>query len=199
MRLVLALALVAVSCAPTYRAFYDVRVESAERPQEAIERFGEHSLTQMGEGAEATQVFEDSAVRIVWSYVDNHTQYELKNKTEDVITILWEHARFVDTWGEIFYVMPTGVTFKAGSPAPPVEVKGGRRVSGSFFPINKPRPGYLPGTPQLYLNEHDSQEELKKGAAEYVGKAMKLTLPLHVDGLFTEYVFTFRIRGYEIR
>lgn len=196
--------------APERRLVYDIQLTAVERPASARERYGEYKLaTAQNDSGVTEYTFDDDLVFIAWIPLTTQFAFVLRNKTEHSIKIVWDDAAFVDLTGSSGRVMHSGVKYTdANASQPPtVVVRRGmvddvvvpsanvRYQSGSLYTsgwrtdpwIERPRV-----TEVTYMAVLDSLR------AKYVGKSVQILLPLQIQDVLNEYLFTFEVKGIDV-
>ena len=194
------------------KAYYDISLISAERPTEAQKRFGDQIVeTVRDEGGIARDYFEDAAVRIVWWLTADEISFVLTNKTNGPVTIVWAEAKFVDENGLSHSVIHSGISYNERFNAGPPTVLARKSVKEDFIhPADyvqlqeaqsgksDQRPAKWERKPLLPNQSKGSAGELKAKAESFVGKTLQVHLPLQIEGIQMDYLFTFRINKVNI-
>jgi len=193
------------SCAAfQYRANYVVNLIETERPKEASERYGEPKITKIEEEGIWKYSFEDEMIQIIWLPLSDYFSFLLKNKTEHSIKIVWDEAAFVNENGASYRVIHSGIKYseKEKPQLPSVIVRKGT-LSDLIVPADnidyvyddwqrKPLlPNYIQG------KEPNKLAQLKEASQEYIGKNFQILLPLKIEDIVNEYIFTFKIEDAE--
>ena len=188
----------------THRAYYDIALEQVERPADASVRYGKQMVTK-SEGDTTKYYFEDEMVRIVWLPSPKVITFLLTNKTDHSIKIIWDEAAYVDTEGITHRVMHSGVKYidRNNSQPPTVVVRGGT-ISDLILPTDYvywasgQYGGWWEESP-LFPYKSGNPDQLAAEAQQYVGKTIQILLPLQIEDVVNEYLFTFRVRDVQIR
>lgn len=212
----LALALLVAGCSSLtprknieYFVNYDIGLMEVERPQKATERYGKQAISNQKEGSVSKFLFEDGLVRILWLPTAKQVSFELTNKTKHSIKLIWDDAAFVDTSGESHRVIHQGIKYTAkDSPQPPTTVVHGTTISELIYPAD-----YVTMSKYSYKwNEQDlllasftdygwNSESIpiyQKGVKNYVGKTYKVLLPIQIEDVVNDYLFTFKVNSADI-
>lgn len=201
------------------RAIYNVQLTEVERPQKAKERFGQQIKIQRIEQDAAQKyqlkqlegsnfyLFEDEMVSIAWAPLEEGFFFDLSNKTDHSIKIIWDDAAYVDTAGKSHRVVHEGVRFsdKNNSQPPSIIVRrgsiqdsitpsdyiyffGGRWDISPLFPNNNQWP---------FLIIEDA-EVLRAKVRPYIGKTAQILLPLQIQDTINDYIFVFEVKDVQI-
>jgi hypothetical protein len=176
LRLCAALSLL-VGCAPAMPNL-DARLENATDPE--------------------LQVYEDQSIAIRFAAAREHLAFDLKNKTNGAIRILWDEIVFEDADGRRHAVCHSGVDFSdLARPQDPTTVPPRKRIQDRLIPkehiaASKENPGQWDIAALLVPIGRDPSET-RKLASEVVGKNVYVTMPLVVGGQRELYRFDFKI------
>lgn len=189
----------------TYRVDYDIGLYEVERPAQARERYGEQKITKVQEEGIEKYYFEDEMVQIAWipiaSPIASRMSFVLTNKTDHSIKIVWDEAAFVDTNGMSRRVMHSGVKYiDRNNPQPPSVVVRRGAITDDIIPSDNVVSSEYGGwseEPLLPKFGIDAQA-LKTKAEKYSGKTYQVLLPLEIEGIINEYIFTFKINNVEV-
>jgi len=200
------LAVLLAGCAvlkPWHHVIYNIGLEEVERPAQAEERYGEQKITQTQEGDIEKFYFEDDMVGIIWSPTSSQISFILTNKTDHSIRIIWDEAAYVDVPGESHRVMHSGVKYiDRNNPQPPSVIV--RKGSLSDFVVPTDRVVYVSGryggwkTLPLFPNKSQHPSILEENALFYKDKTVQLLLPLQIEDVINDYIFTFKVNDVRI-
>lgn len=193
----------------TYRAYYDIGLKEVERPAQAKERYGAQKITQVEEGGMEKYYFEDDMVKIVWIPTASQVSFVLTNKTDHSIKIVWDEAAFVDENGVTHRVMHSGVKYiDRNNPQPPSIVVRKGSVSDLIIPTDNIYywSGYDSGwrkTPLFptysVVGDSTAATQLRSKSKKYIGKTIQVLLPLQIEDVVNEYIFTFEVKNVEVK
>ncbi len=184
-----------------HRAYYDVGLIEVERPVQAKERYGEQKITKTAEAGIDKYYFEDEMVKILWVPTSHQVSFALTNKTDHSIKIIWDEAAFVGVNGISSRVMHSGVKYiDRSNPQPPTVVVRKGTISDLIVPTDNIYYNTYSGweTAPLFPVSATKEEELRLSAQSYVGKTIQVLLPLKIEDVVNEYIFTFKINGFEV-
>ena len=186
----------------TYRAHYDIGLTSVDRPAEIQEKYGSHDVTQIEETGPDISLFEDGLVKIVWTPTAYDAAFELTNKTDQPIKILWDNAMFIDETGTHHRAVHADVDrSEADEFQEPALVEPNGKYKDAIFPAGSYvyRSGNWhkkPIFPTLSISRQ--ADSMEQEASEYIGKSFQVILPLEVDNTANEYIFTFKVSNVEV-
>lgn len=209
-----------VGCAPfipppSYKAYYDISLSEVERPLKAKERYGEQKIEKMQEEGSQKYYFEDEMVKIVWIPTSSEIDFLLTNKTDHSIKIIWDEAAYVDENGVSHRVLHSGTKLvdRNNPQAPTVVVRKGS-ATDMIYPADYVSFAsrswiYRPLLPNhtddwIYnLNAGYTGENLPnkllKDANSIVGKTIQVLLPLQIEDVVNEYIFTLKVNSVEVK
>lgn len=186
--------------APQYPS-YDIQLRDVERPASARERYGEYVLASSLDSGVTRYTFEDAMVKIGFLPTSTRLHFELLNKTDHSMRIVWNEAAFVDPAGTSHPVMHVGIRYNdcTGPKTPSVVIRRGS-LSDVVIPCGNVRFGYrdwiidpfLPSPPMTLANADSATAALHR---EVVGKTVQLLLPIRIEDVVNEYLFTFEVKG----
>lgn len=190
---------------PPIIAFYDVGLKEVERPASARERYGEQRISTVQEEGVNQYSFEDDLVKIGWFVSLKSISFAMTNKTDHTIKIIWDEAAYVDENGSTQRVMHSGVKYvDRNDPQPPSVIVRKGNLKDVIIPTNKIY--YISGQyggwrEELLLQGKlgGTPEEVSEKAKGNIGKTIKVLLPLEIQGVLNEYLFTFKINSVTIK
>lgn len=197
-------ALLFVSCA-SYRAVYDITLAEVERPADAKDRYGEQKIVRFEEEGKTKYSFEDEMVKLVWIPLSSQFMFTLNNKTDHSIKIIWDETVYVDENGMSKRVMHSGVKYtERNNPQPPTTIVRGATISDLIFPSDNVY--YVSGqyggwreTPLFPNSSMTSSQELLEKAKPLIGKTVQILLPLKIEDVVNEYIFSFTVNDVEVK
>lgn len=198
---------------PMYFATYDISLSEVERPAQAKERYGEQKIEKVQEKEIFKYYFEDEMVRILWIPTSSGISFILNNKTGHSIKIIWDEAAFVDENGGSHRVMHSGVKYiDRNSSQPPTVVVRKGKIEDFVFPtdyiywkkgyygIYYSEPGEWEKLPLIpNFQSGGTIDELQNKANSYVGKTLQILLPLKIEDIVNDYIFTFKINNVVVK
>jgi hypothetical protein len=180
-------------------------LKEVERPAQAKQRYGEQAITTVTDSV-TKLAFEDQLVKILWFPTNRRVYFDLTNKTDHSIKIVWEEAAFVAPNGRSGAVMHNGVRYNdcAATKTPSVVVRGAALSDvivpcdyvefeefGSTWVVN----GFLPTETQ----RPDLDAQAAEMTAKHAGKHFSVLLPIQIEDVVNDYLFTFEVTGLSTR
>jgi len=209
-----------------YYLDYDVSLVEVERPAKAKERYGEQTIISTEEN-NYSYAFEDDMMKILWNVHPRGLSFFMTNKTEYSIRIIWDEAAYVDEKNVSQKIMHSGIKYidKDKSQSPSAIVRRGA-FSDEIIPTEKihyaGQAGWIvePLLPYwgdslitrdfsvydpLDLGVHlvatiitfRSQEVVVMRGNKVVDKTIQVLLPIQIEGVINDYIFIFKVNGYE--
>jgi len=179
---------------------YDVSLDQVERPDQAKKRYGDPKIIKLsGEGIEKYQ-FEDEMINIIWIVSSGGLSFKLFNKTNHSIKIIWDEAAFVGVTGQSQRIMHSGVKYiDRNNPQPPSVIIRNGRLSDIIIPTDNIY--YVSGKyggwreSPIFPNARFgiTTEQLIEQAKPYIGQSIQVLLPLQIESIVNEYIFSFKI------
>lgn len=205
-----ALALLSVVMAPgcasvaanfaRYAPDYTYELVEVQRPSKATERYGPQAITTVSDSGKTKYSFEDQLIRVIALPSRTGIEFDLNNKTGFPIRIPWNDAAFVGIDGKSQQVMHLGMKYTdcTSQKAPSVIVGHGSVIEGVYpcgnlhFSSSWVVAPILPGGPVASADTARVRADLEKSV---VGKTVQLLLPLQIEEVTNDYMFTFRVTG----
>ncbi len=181
-----------------YQGTYNIALKNVESP-ETVKESGDYKIRTFNVSAGERYSYDDGQVKIVWEYDPKMFLFRLENKTDKSIKIIWDEALYVNENGVSGKVVHEGVRYvdRDGVQPPTVVIRKGR-VNDFMIPTNKIY--YLNGvgwmTAPLWPNRTKSETDLDIMRQRYVGKDVQVLLPIEINGVVNEYIFTFNIEEF---
>jgi len=193
----------------TYIAEYDISLESVERPDKPKKRYGDTKIDRIQESGESMYQFEDEMLKISWRVGPKGIAFALINKTNYSIRIIWDEAAFVDENELSHRVMHSGVKYiDRNNPQPPTVVVRKGKITDVIAPTDYVNwenfrsirvSGHWEKLPLLPTSENgDSPYVLESKVRPYIGKTIQILLPLKIEDVVNDYLFTFRINNVDV-
>ncbi|MDY2832260.1 MAG: hypothetical protein SOU49_05905 [Sodaliphilus pleomorphus] len=184
----------------SYTAKYDVSLATVESPADARAQFGETKVASFTDGQINKYRYEDDYIDIVWYVSSTQFNFDLKNKSNHTIKINWDDISYVDCEGKTGRVMHSGVKYNERNNSQPAStIPKGASLSDILLPTDNVyfTSGKYGGwnerllIPSIYQN----QEAFAKEASSYVGKTMKILMPIMIENVQNDYTFEFTINS----
>ncbi len=187
------------SCGTTYKATYDVSLARVESPADVKKNYGETKIVLTQEENLNKYRYEDDYINVLWYVGTNGIFFTLENKSGHSIKINWDDISFVDIYGKVQRVMHNGVKFiDRNNSQPPTTIPNGAKIDEVLIPTDNVyfNTGGLYSIggwekKSLIPSYYKSKESMASNAASYVGKTMKVLMPIVVEGVQNDYTFEF--------
>ncbi|MDQ6830043.1 MAG: hypothetical protein M3081_14395 [Gemmatimonadota bacterium] len=173
------------------------------RPAESSAMAGE--VPRSNDGGVTPFLYQDSALVIGIYPTADALHFTLGNRTTHALRILWNDAAFVDVAGRSGRLMHVNAGREFGDRSatqPPTIVLRGATISDAVVPadnvqlihIGEGRQARIaPLLPAPDASRAEIADRITELRRKYIGRSMALLLPLEIEGLRTEYLFTFVI------
>lgn len=193
--------LVALGCASQKSASYNVSLSSVESPADAKVQFGETKVASFLDGSINKYTYEDDYIKITW-FVDNRQfNFTLYNKSNHTIKINWDDISYVDYNGQTGRVMHSGVKYtEKNNSQPSSMIPKGASLSDILLPTENVYlvAGQYGGWREnpLIPSVFDKNTDIATAAGAFVGKTMTILMPIYLENVQNDYIFTFNIDSY---
>jgi len=182
----------------TYTANYAVELASVESPADAKKQFGETKVVSFKEENVDKYRYEDDYIDITWYVSSKQFNFTLKNKSNHTIKINWDDISYVDYNGNTGRVMHSGVKYtERNNSQPATTVPKNASVSDLLLPTDNVYyvSGQYGGWREKLLipSIYQKTEDFNAGASSYVGKTMKILMPIMIENVQNDYTFVFSI------
>jgi len=191
--------IILLSSCTAYQAVYDVGLSQVTRPLNATEQYGEYSIVDNDTNNKFTYV--DGLIEGVFVLGEKSVIFGITNKTSHIIKINWDEAAFIDENGNSSRVVHSGIRYvDMNSPQSPSIIIGGGKFQDVATPTSNVHFSQQSGwySRDILLNFSYNRDELIGWSNGYIGKELKLLLPLVIEGVQNDYIFTFRVNSSEI-
>lgn len=157
-----------------------------ESPVDAKTQFGETKVINFDDNGISKYRYEDDYIDIVWFVDSDRFNFDLKNKTNHTLRINWDDISYVNYSGQVKRVIHSGIKYiEKNSIQPATNIPKGANVVDILVPID----GRI--IPNVYRTPEEFNAE--NGAASYVGKILKIMMPIIIQNVQNDYTFTFKI------
>lgn len=182
----------------SYTANYDVTLASVESPADAKAQFGETKVVTFQEGNVNKYRYEDDYIDIVWFVGSTEFNFKLTNKSNHTIKLNWDDISYVDCNGSTGRVMHSGVKYnERNNSQPATTIPRGASITDILLPTDNVyfTSGKYGGWNERLLipSIYSKKEEFAVGAPSYVGKTMKILMPIMIENVQNDYTFEFSI------
>ena len=193
-------------CVASY-AQYDIGLESVEVPKNKKQTFGKQVIVKSEEKGKTKYTFEDDIIKTTWIVTSSNIYFDLKNKTNHSIKIIWDEAVFVDQNGESHSVMHSGTKYiDRNNPKPPTTIVRNGKISDIVFPSDYVyyQSGQYGGWRELDLikdyrtTEPEGAKKIQELAKKEINKTIQVLLPIRIEDVTNEYIFVFKINDFKV-
>ena len=197
--LILVVSIISISCTSVSVAHYSVGLQSVESPIDAKTQFGETKVVNFDDNGVNKYRYEDDYIDIIWFVDSDRFNFDLKNKTDHTLRINWDDISYVNYAGQVKRVIHSGIKYReTSSIQPATNIPKGTSLVDVLVPDENIRfigdelswkVNYL--IPSVYKTPEEFNAE--NGAASYVGKTLKIMMPIMIQNVQNDYTFTFKI------
>lgn len=178
-----------------------VTLAEVERPASARQQYGEQVIQRVTNDSGVTRYsFEDRMVKAFFLVTEREIRFDLTNKTQYSIRLLWNEVTFVDPDGKPSPVMHVGTKYnECTGEKPAAVIPKGVTVTDLVIPCSRIRFGYdawihEPLIAGFVSSVHPTHDTLVvRQERELRGKRMSVLMPFQIEGVTNEYSFTFSI------
>ena len=142
--------------------------------------------------------YEDGILSVKWKYGLTQIGFELSNKSEKTIRIIWDDAAFIGIDGETNKVFHKGVKFvDRTNPQPPTAIYRNSVLSDLVSPSSYtkyesgPYSGGWVSDPLIPAYQGKFSNKIEY-VSVFIGQTLRVVLPIKVDENLREYIFNFR-------
>lgn len=136
--------------------------------------------------------FKDQSISITWELRDKEIYFDLINKSDGTIKIIWDEAAYIDPSGQTEKVFHNGVKYiDRNGPQPATSIIKGAKLRDLVTPSDYAY--YLSGAYGGWMQKSIFPYKKKTGAI-YDGKQFKILLPLQIGDARRDYIFTFKTK-----
>jgi hypothetical protein len=194
----------------SFTAIYDMSLQSVERPKQASAQYGEIKITPIKENDTAKYQFEDSLINSTWLPTPQGIYFTIRNKTDHSIKIKWDDAAYIDPSGASKRVMHSGIKYldRNNSQAPSIIARKSK-IDDFVFPTDNVEwlesvPSWFekPLFPVSFNNTTGDTSGLAKIREQVninAGKTFQVLMPLEIENVTNEYIFTFKINSVTVK
>lgn len=190
---------------PSYVAQYEVLLVEVQRSASAQARFGDIKISP--DPAKGFLMAEDQLMRIIWTGPDDQLEFDVLNKSDTPVKILWDDAAYVDITGQSRRVIHSGVKLvDRNSPQMPSVITSKGRLNDIVYPSDSVRyysSQYGSGWSQQpmfpCLRERRSCTDLeRKLVTAHTGLDYRVLLPVEAGKESYPYTFVFKVNKAEV-
>ena len=185
---------------PSYVARYEVSLIEVQRSLSAQTRFGDIKI--IADPVQGLFMAEDRLMRIIWAGPDDQLGFELLNKSDTPVKILWDAAAYVDITGQSRRVIHSGVKLAdRNSPQAPSVITSKETLNDIVYPSDhvsyygnwSQRPMF----PCLQEGDVCTDPERRLVAA-HSGSVYRVLLPVEAGTETYHYTFVFKVTKAEV-
>jgi hypothetical protein len=171
-------------CATRY-GDYSFALKAVERPTATTAKYGEGAISN-------NYSFEDTMVSLSCIPNDRRTfNLLLKNKTDGSLKVNWDDGAIVDADGVTHQISHSTVkVIDIGRAQPPTMIPKGSVLNDAVFPADKVEWSDLVKDYIILPMVPIGDEQARQG---YIGKTIRLILPVENEGVKHEYTFVFEL------
>ncbi|MCX6222353.1 MAG: hypothetical protein NTZ69_15385 [Bacteroidia bacterium] len=184
-----------------YTGIYKVGLEEVESPKNIKEQFGKTKVVNFMDQGVTKYSYEDTLIQIVWLPLSTQFSFSLTNKSDHSMKIIWDEAVYVNVNGLSQKVFHSGVKYtERNNSQPTTTIVKGAKIDDLIMPTDNVYfiSGEYGGWKEhpLFINFGRTAEELSTVKSLYVGKVVKVLLPIKIEDTTNEYLFTFKIEDF---
>lgn len=187
--------LIALGSAGPKSITYDIDLSEVEAPVDARDPYGETKVVKFADNDSSitTYTYEDDYIHITWFVSSYYFEFALRNKSQYTLKINWADISYVDYNGQVENVclknqiQPYALIPKDGTLMDRILPSIQMHWTSQTFSWTKDV--FLP-------NAYSSHVEPESVAAKYIGKSMAILMPISIEDVQNDYIFTFDIKGF---
>ena len=188
-----------------FLGYYDITLYEIDKPKDSNERYGDSKIITFAENNKTRYSYEDEIIKITWNILlSTEFAFVLENKSDHSIKIIWDDAVYVDVRGQSGRVMHKGVKYTDKNQVQPASVILKKSTLSDlivptdnvYFEGGRYGRGWVSNP--LFPNQADSKKKLLTLTQKYIGKTVKILLPLQIQGTINEYIFSFTIDDFTV-
>ena len=179
------------------RLVYNVGLSNVEAPTDAKKQYGETKIVTLEEESKSGFKYKDDYIDISWFVGSPKFSFTVKNKSEYSIKIPQYDVTYINTAGSVGRVMHSGVKYIDRNNFQPASIiPKGAFLSDIIQPTENVY--YISGkyggwnTTDLFNFKID-KTNIEVSKALYLGKIVRVLLPILIQDVCNEYVFEFKI------
>lgn len=168
------------------KGHYHYILSKIEKPKNSSIRYGEHQEVKTDDNV-SKYLYEDNVISILWYGDKTQFVFSLKNKSTHSLKIVWDEAAFINNKNESSRVIHKGVRYiDANKSQASTIIPKGTELNDIIAPVDRIR----------YIDEY-FLVEMVEGGFRYdpslEGAHVKVLLPIEIQGVINEYIFTFEM------
>lgn len=197
--LVLACCVLLTSCRHSL-VTYDYRLSDVEQLEDATERDGEYGIRK-ATSQTGNYSYEDEIINSLWSISEDRMNFEITNKSDNSIRILWDEAAYVNIDNYSSRIMHSGMEYtNRNLSLPPSIIVRKAFLRDAAIPLDNISYDDYEGwiIAPLIGNTFYNEEEAQEFADKVIGRKIQLLLPMEINNTIHEYIFVFEIDDYSV-
>lgn len=178
---------------------YTLQLTEVERPADAKEQYGDYKIDNSVENSVGIARYKDELVSLDWTVETDMFGFALKNNSDNSIKIIWDEAVYIDVFGNSGRVIHSGIKFIAkNEPQAPTVIAKKAKITDVIVPADNiyySSSKYNTGWQKkpLFQSSYYEVASFEKIKEIYLGKEVRVLLPLKIEDVVNEYTFTFKI------
>ncbi|MHC1775711.1 MAG: hypothetical protein AB9834_09890 [Lentimicrobium sp.] len=142
-------------------------------------------------------IYEDTLIKIDWNYAGSQIGFDLTNKSDQTLKIIWDDAAFISLSNESSRIFHKGIKYTdRESPQPPTPVYKKTTLSDliaptSYVSYQSGQYGGWRSAPLIPVTGNAFSSKIAYFET-LLGKTMRVILPIKIDDKLIEYSFSFR-------
>jgi len=194
-----------LGCSAT--GYYILSLREVNRPEDAKNRYGEPKIINFTEDNVKNYVYEDELIKITWYPLSTNFYFILENISDHSIKVIWDEAVYVNTRGVSARLVHSGVKLVDRDKTQlPTLIPKKSILKEKILPaenidyVRDPMfGGYKWVISPLIPNKAESKNELIALSKRYIGKTVRVLLPLQIQDVTNEYIFYFNVDDFILK
>lgn len=184
------------ACGSVYKASYSMSLNSVKQLIDVKMNAGETVLMHLSGVIDSPGEYTDQNINIKWIAEGSSFAFDLNNKTEHTISVIWDRTVFVDQNGYSNPVVHKGATIadRYRSQKPSI-IPSGASLLEIVVPASNIYWSSVSGWSyqESLPTEFKTRKQLLQIAPTYIGTESSMILPIEIEGAVYEYVFVFKV------
>jgi len=203
-KLLIILAIATLFSGCSYTGYYILSLREVNRPEDTKNRYAEPKIINFIENNVKNYVYEDELIKITWYPLSTNFYFILENISDYSIKVIWDEAVYVNAKEVSARLVHSGVKLvdKDKTQLPTVIPKKSI-LKEQILPADNVDyvrdemfGGYKWVVRPLIPNKAGSNSELVELTKQYIGKTVKVLLPLQIQDVVNEYIFYFNVEDF---
>ena len=143
-------------------------------------------------------IYEDSIIKIDWNYASTQIDFDLTNKSDQTLKIIWDDAAFISLRNESSRIFHKGIKYiDRENPQPPTSVYKKTTLSDLIAPTSyaifvSGQNGDWHSDPLIPAASGSILSFKIEYIKGLIGQTMRVILPIKIEDKVIEYAFSFR-------